>query len=946
MCLVEVEGIPKLQTGCSTPVKDGMVVHTQTDRVREAQEAVVEFLLVNHPLDCPVCDKGGECPLQDISFGWGGGRSRFIEPKRHFQKPLGLSPLIAIDRERCILCYRCVRFSQEVSEDYQLVLQERGADTYVATFDGHPYVAPFSGNIIELCPVGALTSQPYRFRARPWDIEGSGSVCALCPGQCNVELTVRDERVLRVLARDHDEVDDGWLCDRGRFAYQSMHVDERITQPMLRDGGELAPVSWERALEAAAGALGRMHGRVGALAGDGTTNEEGFLLQRLMREGIDSPHLDSRASGRLPAGLQAALGSPSVQATIPDIEFAHAVLVLDCEPVDDMPIVDLRIRKGVRRNGVKLAVASSRPSSLDPNAGAVARFAPGAGEAFVAALSAALGGGGVLDELAQAAGSTAHEVGAVADLLRDAGEDVVIVWGERLTHGARGAHAARALLNVAGRIVPRDHAGAGLLEVPSTSNGRGLREVGFLPTAGPGLTRHGGGARHGGHRRGGRRGRADRAVPPARRPAALAARTARSGRRRWRRRRPSSPTRPSSPRASATTRPSSSPRRPTRRRRARSRTPTGACSACAPRSPIPAPCAPSGRSSPTLPPASASTRGRSPAAWRSPSSRPRSPSTPASRSTRSAGAASAGPSATPSLWPQGDSGPFGLEMPPYAPTPNGSLRLGTYRSIWASPEVDVAPALKFLAARQVVELNPADAARLGVDHGDRVAAGADGRRVVGKVHLRSDAPAGTAFLQTGTREDSAAGLPGRARGDHARMTVLADINYVEPWWMQILKSLVIFLVIFNFVPVVLMADRKVLGRFQQRYGPNRVGPFGSLQPIADILKLLGKEDFRTWNSVAFLHRIAPILSVIAAAGVVAVVPFGPTDGHLRHRDRPVRHGRVDRPAVGLRAERGRLLRPHARRLGERLEVLVPRLDARARRSSSPTRWRRASRSSA
>ncbi|MFZ0041638.1 MAG: 2Fe-2S iron-sulfur cluster-binding protein, partial [Solirubrobacteraceae bacterium] len=179
MCLVEVEGIPKLQTSCSTPVKDGMVVHTQTDRVRHAQNAVVEFLLVNHPLDCPVCDKGGECPLQDITFGWGLGRSRFIEPKRHFQKPLALSPLVAIDRERCILCYRCVRFSQEVSEDYQLIFAERGAHTFVATHDGHPYVSPFSGNIIELCPVGALTSQPYRFRARPWDNEDAAGICTL-----------------------------------------------------------------------------------------------------------------------------------------------------------------------------------------------------------------------------------------------------------------------------------------------------------------------------------------------------------------------------------------------------------------------------------------------------------------------------------------------------------------------------------------------------------------------------------------------------------------------------------------------------------------------------------------------------------------------------------------------------------------------------------------------
>ena len=174
MCLVEIEGIPKLQTSCSTPVRDGMVVITTSDRVKHAQNAVVEFLLVNHPLDCPVCDKGGECPLQDISFGWGAGRSRYIEPKRHFKKPLELSPLVAIDRERCILCYRCVRFSQEVAEDHQLVFLDRGDHTFVGTHDGRPYVAPFSGNIIELCPVGALTSTAYRFRARPWDIEDSG----------------------------------------------------------------------------------------------------------------------------------------------------------------------------------------------------------------------------------------------------------------------------------------------------------------------------------------------------------------------------------------------------------------------------------------------------------------------------------------------------------------------------------------------------------------------------------------------------------------------------------------------------------------------------------------------------------------------------------------------------------------------------------------------------
>ncbi|HZL55275.1 MAG TPA: 2Fe-2S iron-sulfur cluster-binding protein, partial [Solirubrobacteraceae bacterium] len=375
MCLVEIEGIPKLQTACSTAVKDGMVVHSRSERAAEAQRAVVEFLLINHPLDCPVCDKGGECPLQDITFGWGGGHSRFIEPKRHFRKPLELSPLVAIDRERCILCYRCVRYSQEISEDYQLILLERGAHSFVGTFDGHPYVAPFSGNIIELCPVGALTSRPYRFRARPWEIESAGTVCTLCPAQCNVTLTVRDERVLRVLARQNDEVDDGWLCDKGRFAYQSVHAQERITAPMIRDGGELRVVGWERALSEAASGLRRAGAATAAIAAGGASNEEGLLLGRLMRDVLGSPHLDSRRSGAVDLDAWRALSAPALAASVSDLEFAHAVLVLDCEPLDDAPILELRIRKGVRRNGVRLVVAGERPSALDPSA-LTLRYAP------------------------------------------------------------------------------------------------------------------------------------------------------------------------------------------------------------------------------------------------------------------------------------------------------------------------------------------------------------------------------------------------------------------------------------------------------------------------------------------------------------------------------------------------------------------------------------------
>jgi NADH-quinone oxidoreductase subunit G len=492
MCLVEIEGIPKLQTGCSTAVKDGMVVYTQSERVKVAQQSVVEFLLINHPLDCPVCDKGGECPLQDITFGWGGGISRFIEPKRHFVKPLELSPLIAIDRERCILCYRCVRFSQEISEDYQLVLLERGTHSYVSTFDGHPYVAPFSGNIVELCPVGALTSRAYRFRARPWDIEGAGSICTLCPAQCNVTLTVRDEKALRVQARENHEVDDGWLCDKGRFAYQSFHAEERIVQPLLSDGGQLRPVSWERALDEAAAGLRRSGGSTGAILGGQSTSEEGLMLSRLMREALGSPHVDSRRGGSLPLELQRALSAPDLQARVSDLEFAHAVLLIDVDPVNDAPILDLRLRKGIRRHGLRLLVASPGESSLDPGASQSLRYLPGRGAAFTAALASALGDGVELADLAAQASVEPAALDRLAKALRglaggDQPGEIVILWGERLTAGRNGPAAAAALLALAQRLRLRSVSGAGLLEVPFASNGRGLREAGALPNAGPGL---------------------------------------------------------------------------------------------------------------------------------------------------------------------------------------------------------------------------------------------------------------------------------------------------------------------------------------------------------------------------------------------------------------------------------------------------------------------------
>ncbi|MCW2991743.1 MAG: nuoG, partial [Solirubrobacterales bacterium] len=566
-----------------------------------------------------------------------------------------------------------------------------------------------------------LTSRPYRFRARPWDIEGAGSVCTLCPSQCNVTFTVRDDKVLRVLSRDtrgHDGVDDGWLCDKGRFAYQSIHAAERITEPLIRDGGELRPVSWERALEEAAGGLRRAGDSVQAMAGGDATNEEAFLLSKIF---------PGRVQARPAAGpsddLAAALAHPSLQATVPDLEFAHAVLLLDTELVDDMPILDLRVRKGIRRNGVRLAVASARPSSLDPNATAVARFAPGAGEAFLAALNAALGGGGTLAELAQAAGTTAEAVQGIADAL--GGEDVVIVWGERLALGARADHAARGLLNVAGHLGLAGREGAGLLEVPSSTNGRGLREVVGAqeppledPTAVYLLHTDP------------LRDAPDRAAWDARleRATTVVAHAAflTDGIREHAT--VVFPAESYAEREGTITHPDG---RIQRLRQAiglqganrygwQVVNDVGALLGVELRV-LTAGMAfrQIGEAVPAYAGITLDEIGGHGVRW-------------PERNAAAAGEA--------------DLGPFGLEAPPAAYAPNGHLRLGTYRSIWDAPEVDAAPALAFARSNGHVELSPGDAERLNVFHGETVLVASGEHTVEATVALRAAIPEGSVFL--------------------------------------------------------------------------------------------------------------------------------------------------------------------------------------------------------
>jgi len=348
MCLVEVEGMPKLQAGCTLTATDGMVVKTAaaSEKAADGQEATLEFILVNHPLDCPICDKGGECPLQDLTFRWGPGNTRMRFPKRTLDKPIPISPLIALDRERCILCYRCTRFSEEVAEDGQLIAKNRGALSVIATFEDEPYRGRFSGNVIELCPVGALTSTTYRFEARPWEIQNIPTVCGMCPVGCNISATTREGRVRRVLSRNHPEVDRGWLCDKGRFAYGHLEAHDRVMDPLHRRRPRYEELGWDEALDEAESMLRSAEGRIVTALSGSETVELAYGLGKLIRQGLGAH------SALLPERVDNALDA--VRAPLSVIGDADAVAILGDEPVGERaPIVELWVRLA-RRNGAEV----------------------------------------------------------------------------------------------------------------------------------------------------------------------------------------------------------------------------------------------------------------------------------------------------------------------------------------------------------------------------------------------------------------------------------------------------------------------------------------------------------------------------------------------------------------------------------------------------------------
>lgn len=376
--------MPKLQTGCTTPVSDGMVVKTTTEEVKFAQNGVLEFLLTSHPLDCPVCDKGGECPLQNLTMEWGPGNSRFdYGDKVHFEKPIPLSELVYLDRERCILCARCVRFQDELADDPVLGFDNRGRSWMIISKSDPGFDSKFSGNTTDICPVGALTSSDFRFKARVWELQSKPAVCTLCPVGCNITLDMRHDKLMRVMPRENSAVNDIWICDKGRYGHRFIEHETRLTSPLLRKNGALTEVSWEEALQYVAERLAAVqsaHGgaAIAGLASPRLSNEDLYAFQKLFREQLGSHNLDHviGAPGEPAHDDLGGLLGVGAGSDLMTLGKGTAVLVIGADPEEEAPVYKLRLRGIAQRGGI-LINANMRPTKLDNSATTNLHFKPG-----------------------------------------------------------------------------------------------------------------------------------------------------------------------------------------------------------------------------------------------------------------------------------------------------------------------------------------------------------------------------------------------------------------------------------------------------------------------------------------------------------------------------------------------------------------------------------------
>ena len=494
MCLVEIDGPrgPTLQPACFVAVTEHMNVVTDSEKVKKAQDGVLEFLLVNHPLDCPVCDKGGECPLQDQTLAHGPGDTRFLEEKRHFEKPIALSELVLLDRERCIQCSRCTRFAAEVAGEAQIDFAGRGELVEVAVFPSEPFTSHFSGNTVQICPVGALTATPYRFTARPWDLDQVESTCTTCAVGCRVAVQSSANRVTRLLGVDADPINHGWLCDKGRFAYEATNGPEdeevvpltsprrRLTVPMVRRGGELVEATWGEAIAAAADAIRDATAdgphRIGAIGGAACTNEAQYLWSRLLKGVVRTDSVDAQLEDGLDPTLVAALP----RATIDDATTAACCLVLTGDLEHELPVLFLRLRQAALAGTTTLLELATVPSRISEVAMTTVRVRPGDAPDTVDAL---------LGDHAAATRLRTHPEGPAADTsaldraraaIPDQGDGLVVVVGR--TNVAESGAMVEAAIRRLATALPR----ARFLVALRRANVAGAIDLGLVPGLLPG----------------------------------------------------------------------------------------------------------------------------------------------------------------------------------------------------------------------------------------------------------------------------------------------------------------------------------------------------------------------------------------------------------------------------------------------------------------------------
>jgi NADH-quinone oxidoreductase subunit G len=459
-CIVEVEGQRKPMTACTTVCTDGMVVKTQlgSDVARDAQADNLELLLINHPLDCPMCDKGGECPLQDQAFAYGPGETRFTEPKRHYEKPIKISETVLLDRERCVLCARCTRFSDEIAGDPFIELFERGPLEQIAIYPGEPFDSYFSGNTVQICPVGALTSPSYRFRARPFDLTSADGVCNHCAAGCNLRVDARRDLVTRQLARDNDEVNEAWNCDRGRYGFFSAQSPTRVLTPMIREGGALRTVSWSEALRRAADGIRASAGKPhGVILGGHLTDQDAYALAKLARVALRTNNVDARSwdGGDAEHAVDRLVAASPIDVTYQDLERASAIVIVDLDPHEEAPILWTRLRKAALGRRVPVVAVGSRPGRLTELATVVPTL-PGGQAAALAALG--------------------RREGDAGGLLPADGAGVVVLAGWRGAATGGLVAAARLAGDLGGRFA----------WVPRRAGDRGALDVGARPYLLPG----------------------------------------------------------------------------------------------------------------------------------------------------------------------------------------------------------------------------------------------------------------------------------------------------------------------------------------------------------------------------------------------------------------------------------------------------------------------------